>query len=124
MKRALSPILFHTLLGLGTWLGFVQGVEGAANLVTFGTWALLAPLGTLFGIGTLIGDNAIKAAAKPRPPSWANFTTRAIRWACLGVLVWYGAWATSAGLLLFMCSLAIAHQAVLDARAKLAAEGA
>lgn len=124
MKRSIQPVLFHAILAFLTWYGFHQGVAGAANIVTFLLWLALVPIGILAMVGVCIGDVAIKAAAKPPFPRWAAFITRCTRWFCLLLLVWHGAWATAIGMAVFMASMAIAWQAIKDARKKLNAQGA
>ena len=96
-----------------TYIGFLDGVEGALYVVKFFVWAICLPVG-LMGFT----DEAQKNLAK-QPPNGpiSRFIARAGAWCSLAMMVWTGHIATAAAWGFFMLCSAVIGEAVKKMRA-------
>ena len=104
MKLWLGWIITRALLVAGLWAGFVNGVQGAANIGLFMAWLLIVL--SLFAQTKAVQE---AYARDPSPvPAWLN---RALQLLVLLFLLWHDAVITGAAWALHAALLEGARQA-------------
>lgn len=105
MMRTIKSVFLNLAVAALFYYGFVEGIEGAQNVVKFFVWAIALPIGLM-----LFSKDLIKSiAANPPMPKVVNFLIRLIAWAELVVLLWSGHIATSIAWAFYMLCAGIAR---------------
>lgn len=113
MKQHLNTLLFEASLLSLVAAGWLWGIEGAQHVVRFGLW-VLAPVCVVAALST---DVAAGVAARPPRPAAIRTINYLTWWAVLVLLVWHGAYATGAAVLVILVCGAIHGQTVRRLRA-------
>ncbi len=104
MKLWLGWIITRALLVAGLWAGFVNGVQGAANIGLFMAWLLIV-------LSLLAQTKAVQEACARDPspvPVWLN---RTLQMLVLLFLIWHDAVITAAAWGLHAALIDVARQA-------------
>lgn len=115
MIRALVALVAPAL----AWLGLVQGIDGAYNLLMLAVWAMLVPISLL----TLHPKVLEGAAATPAPPAtpWTDNARRLCWWSAILLCGWHGLWATTTAMLVCTALAWSNNRSVEELRRKRAA---
>lgn len=112
-RKHLQGYVLHAAFVSMLLAGWLYNVDGARNVVQFFIWAILLPVG-LVGIWS---DDFAKNIAKDPEPKWPlAWASRLLNWACLGLLIWTGSWATGLALGIFMLAGAVVRNRVAEIR--------
>lgn len=112
MMRTIKSVFLNLVVAALFYYGFIEGIEGAQNVVKFFVWAIALPIGLM-----LFSKDLIKNVAEnPAMPRAVNFLIRLIAWAELVVLLWSGHIATSIAWAFYMLCAGIARVQVEKCR--------
>jgi len=107
--RKFKPLAGRAAFVLLVWHGFAMGVDGAQSLARFVVWVAALPLGVLAHVPAIVAESDRHGGPWASPALAA--ANRALEWAALALLVWFGAPITATAWALFMALTHVARQA-------------
>ena len=108
MKKFALPLLQIFGFAAAMWFGFVEGIQGARNVVTFWVWVVLLPLNVLAFAAMLLMESVIWPT-RTSTQAAVVAAGRLVYWASIAPLSWHGHFATAGALGIAMTLGEIIH---------------